>query len=299
VIGSPSRDTLAREHPEWRVWLDPLDDALRAAADPSWAASVPAPRWAGGAPGLHGSIVRVNGRALARLVRGLCERTAESAAACGARRPPDGRGGVTLGRAARGLSADAAPVLQAALAADEASLETLGRAHGGDPPSLVALAPLIALPLLLACATAWQSSMPERWPHGYCPVCGAWPAVAEARGLEGERRLRCGRCGSDWWGDWLRCPYCDNRDHETLGALAPSEDAQARRAETCHRCGGYLKTITSLTAAPPRDVSIVDLGSIDLDLAALERGYRRPPGLGHPLDVRIEATPTRRRCGWP
>ena len=60
----------------------------------------------------------------------------------------------------------------------------------------------------------------DKWDRGYCPVCGAWPALAELVGAEKRRVLRCGRCGT-WW-SWLvlLCPYCGNDDHRTLGTLS-------------------------------------------------------------------------------
>jgi hypothetical protein len=52
------------------------------------------------------------------------------------------------------------------------------------------------------------------------------------------------------------------------------------------------------TLAPPRvaEVRLLDVATVALDVAALERGWRRPPGLGAALDVR--AAPRARRRWW-
>jgi len=151
-----------------------------------------------------------------------------------------------------------------------------------------------AMPLLQACARRWSSCVSAGWDHGYCPICGAWPALAEARGLERERRLRCTRCGGDWRTEWLRCPYCGNRDHLSLGALVSEATAETRKAETCAACRRYVKTVTTLTATPARDVSIQDLATVDLDVGALAHGYHAAQGLGHTVSVRVTE-----KARWP
>src|SRR2546421_694409 len=77
-------------------------------------------------------------------------------------------------------------------------------------------AALMAVPLLQACRAAWRARISEAWLDAACPVCGAWAAVVEARGLERRLRHRCGRCGADWAAEPVRCSFCDMRDHERL-----------------------------------------------------------------------------------
>lgn len=84
------------------------------------------------------------------------------------------------------------------------------------------------------------------WPHGDCPVCGASPALAESRGLEQRRFLRCDRCGAGWPSSRLRCPFCGENDHHALRALFAEEDQERCRLVLCDACGGRLKVITSL-----------------------------------------------------
>jgi len=84
------------------------------------------------------------------------------------------------------------------------------------------------------------------WPHGDCPVCGASPALAESRGLEQRRFLRCDRCGAGWPSSRLRCPFCGENDHHALRTLFAEEDQGRCRLVLCDGCGGRLKVITSL-----------------------------------------------------
>ena len=118
------------------------------------------------------------------------------------------------------------------------------------------------------------------WPRGYCPVCGAWPSLAEIRGIERERRLRCGACAADWALPLLRCAYCDELDHEKLGALHAEGEEHLRRVETCESCHGYLKTVTTFDALTARALLLGDIATIELDLVARDRGYARPSRAG-------------------
>lgn len=185
-----------------------------------------------------------------------------------------------------------------AAAINEDGLELDAVAEGGevDPAVVRGLAPLLALPLLQACGRAWAPRAPAGWDRGWCPICGAWPALAEERGLDAGRRLRCLRCGADWPTLVLRCPYCETTDPERLGALVPEAQAggPTRRVETCRACRGYLKVITRLTAAAPLEVALLDLDTVELDAAALEHGYRRPPAPAAPLGAHVAL-----RRGWP
>jgi FdhE protein len=135
-----------------------------------------------------------------------------------------------------------------------------------------------------------------RWTNGFCPVCAAWPILAELRGLERARWLRCGRCGSGWSVAHVGCPYCANGDKRSAGYLAPERERESRRAVTCDACGGYLKTVTTIQAIPPAEIGLMDMQTLELDVAALELGYKRPDVPGFPLDVSVELT--HRRSHW-
>lgn len=148
----------------------------------------------------------------------------------------------------------------------------------GDAP-LVAAAGIdpaqAPMPLLHACRRRW--GIRQGWSESHCPVCGAWPGFAEVCGVERARHLRCVRCGSGWRAHARSCAYCGTSDHERLAALV-LEDAPKHAIDVCLGCHGYLKIFTVLGPAAPGQVLLEDLGSVELDLAAEARGYRRPPG---------------------
>jgi FdhE protein len=112
------------------------------------------------------------------------------------------------------------------------------------------------------------------WDRGFCPACGSWPAVIEAIG--GAHVLRCSFCAAGWRLSSYRCLYCAN-DGETFITAAPDPEQTGRRLQACGGCGAYVKVIE--LAAPTRFplVAIEDLASMDLDMAAIERKYLRPP----------------------
>src|SRR5262249_46521306 len=127
------------------------------------------------------------------------------------------------------------------------------------------------------------------WDAGYCPVCATWPVLAEVRGLERRRWPRCGCCGAGWERPGHSCLFCENDDFETLGYLAPEADRETRRASTCDRCLGHIKTLPTLTPLAPLEVAVADVTSLELDAAALERGYGRPDTPGFPLSISVSA----------
>jgi FdhE protein len=115
------------------------------------------------------------------------------------------------------------------------------------------------------------------WEQGYCPTCGAWPVLAEQRGIEQTRFLRCGLCASEWALDRILCPFCGTRAHTDIAYLSEEGREASRRVMTCARCHGYLKQIATLTPLPPALLPVIDIATLHLDLVALERAYA-PPG---------------------
>jgi FdhE protein len=166
-----------------------------------------------------------------------------------------------------------------------------------------AVLPLLAYPWLERCGGRLAGGVGDDHAQGWCPICGAWATLAEARGLEGARRLRCGRCGGDWRAQWLRCPFCGTDEHTRLRGLVGAATGASRRADGCAVCGAWVKTITTLGASAVGELRLLDLATVHLDVAALQRGWRRPTGLGAPIDVRVVARARATRAGtrrwWP
>jgi len=271
--------------PESRPWIDLLRAVRDEMTNPAYAAAVADnPRAAEDAPLIDSAELTVERDVTDRWVRGLL-----SLAACA------GGPAATLALAARARSIDGCAVIEAAITADRARLDAIAAETGADADAMAAVAPLAAMPLLQACGRRWGARAAATWTHGYCPICAAWPAFAEARGLERARRLRCARCGGDWWIEWLCCPYCGTRDHERLGALVPDGLAERRKVETCGACRHYVKSLTTLTPTAPADVAVEDLATVELDVAALTHGYLAADGLGCAIAARVVP---RQRRGW-
>lgn len=254
-------DVLRRENPTFGPWLSVVERALEAAADPVWTAVAAEARLCEVAPerpALDGAMVVVDGRVAAPMVRRLLEAAAA------------GEGLSALGGAAR--DADPARWLAAALGGELAPVLS---AIDAPAESVTPIVELVGLPLLLA-AGRRLADRATSWTHGYCPICGHWPTLAELRGLDRARRMRCGHCGADWGLNPLLCVYCGNDDHKKLSALVPEKGSESRRVDVCLECRGYLKAIAQLTAQPPELVALEDLATVELDLVALEREYHRP-----------------------
>jgi FdhE protein len=273
---------LARDHPEWRPWLALLSVAHGTFGDPLWARAVPDGAMTtmepaqSPAPLLEGAVLTIDAEGTDRFVRrifGVAESNGGSAA--------------PLEAATRDTRLDALAILEAAIRQDARGLNRWATTLAVEPSDLCVVAGVAATPLLHACRRAWQARLPQGWTRGYCPVCGAWPTLAEARGLEQSRHLRCGRCGGDWRTEWLRCPFCANAERATLGALVGEEPVASRKIDTCGVCHGYVKSITTLKATPADALTLIDLDTIELDIAALEHGYVRPEGPGYRVSARV------------
>lgn len=285
----PGYEAQAQLDQAWRPWVKLLDVALEAAEGTAWASAVPDLPDRGGAawppyiPLLDGANIRVDGRRARKLVRDLIHTAAESR-----------DDGVETPTPPRGRRLDAVGLLHAAIVRDHDAVATIAEKAGIDTQALEVIAQLAVMPLLHACAERWREHVPSAWTHGYCPACGAWPALAEVRGLDKSRRMRCGRCASDWPLPVLQCTYCGESDHNQLGTLTPEGESQTRRVEVCYTCKGYLKAFTTLRPMTLRTLVMTDLASVDLDLIAQEREYSRPSQYAHTLTLSVVRASTRR-----
>ena len=286
VSGRTLLAALDVEHPEWRPLLVLIEAAQREAERPHWARFVPAleHQGDGGRPLLDGAVISVAPKLIERWVRHILA----LAAAAGTEVEP-------LVNAVAAGRLDPSLLFETAVSQDVDRFHEIARVERDYRGVLRGLASLIAMPMLQTCWRAWAERVPTDWTYGYCPVCGGWPALAEIRGLDGARHLRCGCCGSDWRTEWLRCPFCGEGDHEKLGSLVSPEGLERQSIEVCDACRGYVKTITTLTAIRPDDVLLHDLATLPLDMAALERDYRRPAAKGSAVAVGVVAEPWRLR----
>lgn len=135
---------------------------------------------------------------------------------------------------------------------------------------------LASLPLLASFAERLAPRIASSaWDRGSCPVCGNWPMLAEWRGLEQFRWLRCGWCTSEWRLDRMRCPYCDNRDHRTLRELIVEQLGDRYRLTACDACGQSLPALATLGPLSGPELLVAEAEALPL-LIALECSQRRP-----------------------
>jgi formate dehydrogenase accessory protein FdhE len=146
-----------------------------------------------------------------------------------------------------------------------------------DAGQLATVLRLTALPLLAKFADALaERRMGVRWDYGYCPTCGSWPLLAESRGLEQLRFLRCGLCATAWEGSRFRCLFCANEDHRSLGYFHVEGEEDRCRAAICDECHGYVKVISTLSGLSAPQLLVTDLATLHLDLVAADRGFFVP-----------------------
>jgi len=186
-----------------------------------------------------------------------------------------------IGDAIRSGQIEPGSLLAASLARNQTAIRT-GASHRGLAPDLVWLVAELAVSPFVHLLQRMLFSHPtddrllsalEAWNHGYCPACGSWPAVAEV--VSGHRTLRCSFCSCGWELAAYACIYCGESGEKFVTA-APDDERKDRRVEVCSSCGGYLKTVDLPELSPFPLLSISDIETTDLDLAAMEHGYQRP-----------------------
>ena len=265
-LRTDDRLSAAAIDPGWRKWIDFVELAVSEAQQPAWSECLhvreqrPAE-----APLLHGATLRVN---VARATE-VALRLAEN-----------------LGIVALD-AVDPLALIRAGVERDLSNVEGLAGKLSVSTDTAAVLGQLCALPLLLNAAHTVTPEASRTWQRGYCLVCGAWPAMVEMRGIQRERRMRCGCCSSDWLLPVLRCAFCDELDHQKLGSLLSEGEEQHIRVETCASCRGYLKSVTTLGALPFTMLAMKDMSTVTFDLAAQDRGYARPARPGWQLRVEV------------
>jgi FdhE protein len=280
---------LGRQRPEWGPWLAVIQEVLRETANAHWDGFVPATIEAreSKVPLLAGAVIALE----TTWLRGWTEQLIRTASRSGTEKMASLKRGIRQ-------TADPLRLFKASLRLDDSALKQIAVNCGVDPDAFHAVAVLLPVPFLHACNRRWARSTPRGWVEGYCPVCGAWPAAAEVRGIDRSRYFRCGRCAGEWQVNCLVCAFCGMTDHEQLVTLVPEQGGTTRVIEACKRCLGYVKTFTTLQASPAARVMLDDLASVDLDIAAVEHGYKRPQGPGCSLDVTVVDKPAEKFSFW-
>jgi FdhE protein len=114
----------------------------------------------------------------------------------------------------------------------------------------------------------------ETWMKGHCPICGSLPCLSLLKEEVGKRFLLCSHCGYQWRIDRMICPFCNNRNQESLQFFY-AEEEKTHRVDLCEKCHQYIKTI-DLRTIGETDFLLEDLATLHLDIVASKRGYKRP-----------------------
>jgi len=232
-----------------------------------------AAKLARGVPALAGEPIPLPVPILTPTLLQLCDALADGGA---------GEAATHIRHAVESGTLEAASLLTASLHRDQAALRT-GAVHRGLSPDLMWLVAELAVGPFAHALQRMLFANPaspdlhaalDAWNHGYCPACGSWPAVGEVAG--GHRTLRCSFCSCAWELTTYACIYCEESG-EAFVTAAPNEERKDRRIEICAACGGYLKTIDVPELSPFPLLAISDIETTDLDVAAMENGYGRPP----------------------
>jgi hypothetical protein len=187
----------------------------------------------------------------------------------------------------RALAAEnpSAPPLRAAIRRGEAPLsrwaheyaiagrpgEVVGEARemGLDGDLLASVLNLALLPSLAGWSRVLDRLRQEgSWRSGGCPHCGHPARLAESRGIEQGRHLRCGLCAADWPADRLRCSFCGEGDPRALRSWHVEGEEARHRLAACGTCGGRLRVVSTLAPLGAPGLLVADLATIHLDFVA-------------------------------
>lgn len=118
----------------------------------------------------------------------------------------------------------------------------------------------------------------EQWWKGYCPICGSEPYIAELKsegGAEGARFLVCSSCGYEWRFNRLKCPFCENDDHEKLRYFYTEKEGKSYRVDVCEKCKRYIKAVDTVELGIDFIPLLEDIGTLHLDILAQKEGYTK------------------------
>jgi FdhE protein len=234
---------------------------------PSITEEAAAEKMSAGVPLLRGERLDIDWAAaqlrLEDVVGALSERQADAAAA--------------LARVVRSGQLEIAELTGAALAGHPHIIHERAGALGLDVTLTASVIGLALFPVLVPIRVGLEPLLAAgHWKEGYCPVCGGYPKLAEFRGLEQIRFLRCGLCAAQWQFPRLRCPACGNHDHRQLGYLHVDGEQNKCRAATCEECRQYVKVVSTLTPLSPLQLWVTDVATVHLDLLAADHGFSPP-----------------------
>lgn len=169
---------------------------------------------------------------------------------------------------------DISKLVDLALKDDAKALENYARELNVESRVLQFLSYILVQPFLEEVARKVSDSFLEKWWRRQCPVCGRAPVIARVRADTRKRYLTCMLCGAEYAVDLFLCPFCGNRDPNTLGFLA-IEGEPSFRIDFCEKCRHYVKVIDEGKLRAPVPRGLEDILTLELDRVAQEAGLAR------------------------
>lgn len=194
---------------------------------------------------------------------------------------------------AGGPAASHQALAEAVTAGDHEALAEIARDHGLEPQVLDFAAVMLVAPVLRALAANvvpaegeafWDEG--DAWEQGYCPVCGALPAIswldkplvdeknAFLAGGGGKKHLHCGFCGANWKFRRGACPACGAEGGKALEVLRESGIAHGERLDCCTECKSYCPGVDLREREFVPDLDALALGMMHLDMVAARKKLR-------------------------
>ncbi len=110
---------------------------------------------------------------------------------------------------------------------------------------------------------------------GACPACGSAPITSSVVGWPSAHNTRfcsCSLCGTMWHAVRVKCVLCGST--EGIGYQSIEGQPETVKAETCDRCGRYVKILYQVKDHMLDPLSD-DIASLDLDMLLAEEGWKR------------------------
>ncbi|WP_321492102.1 formate dehydrogenase accessory protein FdhE [uncultured Desulfobacter sp.] len=134
----------------------------------------------------------------------------------------------------------------------------------------------IAEPFKQLQARAFAPLLKEHpWPHGHCPMCGSFPAVAGLMDDGEQTWLQCSVCAHEWHFRAHTCPRCENNNQRTIESIvdqnSPARDTE--RVDACQVCNSYLLTIDLTRQTDSVNMDVAAMGMMGLEDLAQKKGF--------------------------
>lgn len=162
----------------------------------------------------------------------------------------------------------------ALLKAEDAYFKKVEKDLGIEKKALAFVAYSSIKPSVAHCAEQLAAYLdPDQpWDKGFCPICGSAPGFSLFED-EGQRVLFCGFCWHQWAAQRIYCPFCENKDSNSLHYYF-SETEKDYRIDVCDSCKTYIKAVdrrnTDRIIYPPLEF----VATLHLDIKAQEMGLK-------------------------